>query len=93
MKKVYPQENGKTTINGHKMEWTFRRSKGESVFGIQGSRIFELEIKRDGAVSAEYAHGWSKRISKDDEESALCLEHLLNTYGKEKRKEKKDDDY
>ena len=89
MKKVYPDECGKTTINGHLMEWRFKRSKGESAFGIRGSRIFELELKRDGLVTAEYGHGWSKLIQKDDEESTLCLEHILNTYGKEKRKEKK----
>ena len=89
MKKVYPDEYGKTTINGHKMEWRFKRSKSESIFGIRGSRIFELEIKRDGIVTAEYGRGWAKLISKDDEESSLCLEHILKTYGKEKRKEKK----
>lgn len=91
MKKVYPDEYGKTTINGHKMEWRFIRSKSESAFGIRGSRIFELEIKRDGIVSAEYGRGWSKQIAKDDEESILCLEHILNTYGKEKERRRKDD--
>ena len=91
MKKVYPDEYGKATINGHKMEWRIKRSKNESAFGIRGSRIFELELKRDGVVSGEYGRGWSKQISKDDEESTLCLEHILNTFGKEKRKEKKDD--
>lgn len=90
MKNVYPDEYGKTTINGHKMEWRFKRSKAESAFGIRGSRIFELELKRDGTITAEYGHGWSKLIQKDDEESTLCLEHILNTYGKEKRKEKKE---
>ena len=70
MKKVYPDEYGKTTINGHKMEWRFKRSKSESIFGIRGSRIFELEIKRDGIVTAEYGRGWAKLMSKDDEESS-----------------------
>ena len=88
MKNVYPDEYGKTTINGVKMEWRFKRSKGESIFGIRGSRIFELEMKRDGIVSGSYSRGWTKKINKDDEESALCLEHILNTYGREKRKEK-----
>ena len=89
MKKTYPDEYGKTMINGEKMEWRFKRSKGESIFGIRGSRIFELEIKRNGNVSALYERGWAKQIAKDDEETALCLEHVLNTYGKEKRSERK----
>lgn len=90
MKKGYPDEYGKTTINGQKMEWRLKRSKGESVFGIRGSRIFELGIKRNGSVSAEYERGWVKQIPKDDEETALCLEHILNTYGKEKTKKRKE---
>ena len=88
MKSVYPDEYGKTTINGAKMEWRFKRSKGESIFGIRGSRIFELELKRNGIISGSYERGWSKKIANDDEESSLCLEHILNTYGREKRKEK-----
>lgn len=90
MKTRYQEENGRITINGHKMEWTMTRSKGESVFGIRGSRIFSLVLKRDGLITAEYGHGWAKQIPKDDEESTLCLEHLLRTYGREKRKEKKE---
>lgn len=90
MKKAYPDEYGKTTINGEKMEWKFKRSKGESFFGIRGSRIFELEIKKGGKVSAQYERGWIKQIAKDDEETTLCLEHILNTYGKEKPKKRKE---
>lgn len=90
MKKVYPDEYGKTTINGQKMEWRFKRSKSESFFGIRGSRIFELEIKRNGKVSAAYERGWVKQIAKDDEETTLCLEHILGTYGKEKQNKRKE---
>ncbi len=90
MKKVYPDEYGKTMINGVKMEWRFKRSKSESAFGIRGSRIFELEIKRDGKVTALYERGWAKRIGKDDEETTLCLEHILGTYGKEKQNKRKE---
>lgn len=89
MKSVYPEEKGSVQINGHKMEYVMRRSKGESAFGIQGSRIFALEIKRDGVITGTYEHGWSKKIDKDDEESTLCLQFLIKTYGREKRKEKK----
>lgn len=87
--KMYPDEHGSIHINNVLMEWTFKRSKGESVFGIRGSRIFKLLLKRDGVVSGKYDRGWEKMIEKDDDESQLCLEHILNTYGKEKKKEKK----
>ena len=86
----HPEENGTITLQGHKMEYTMRRSKSESAFGIRGSRIFELTIKKDGKVTAEYGRGWSKRIDKEDEVSTLCLNHLLTTYGKERKKERKD---
>ena len=91
MKDRYPEEKGKLTINGHKMQWSIRRSRNESAFGIRGSRIFDLTILKDGKMAAEYGWGWSKKIAPDDKESALCLSHLIQTYGKEKRKEKKDD--
>lgn len=90
MKRVYPDERGKATINNHKFEWRFKRSKGESIFGIKGSRIFELDLNKDGALVGSYEKGWSKRIPDDDSDSKLCLDHIIATYGKEKRKEKKD---
>ena len=89
MKSVYPEENGSVMINGHKMEYTFRRSKGESAFGIRGSRIFYLELKRDGKLSGKYERAWCPKIDNDDEESALCLQYLIREFGKEKRKERK----
>ena len=88
MKKLYPEEKGKLTLNGHKMEWVFRRSKGESAFGIRSSRIFELQIKRDGVVTLEYGRGLSIKPSPEDEETPLCLNHVINTYGRNKKKEK-----
>ena len=88
MKKVYPDEYGKLKLNGSQMEWRFKRSKAESIFGIRASRIFELEINKDGQVTASYNRGWIKQVSNEDEETALCLEHILHTYGKEKKKEK-----
>jgi hypothetical protein len=88
MKSVYPEEKGKITINGCQMEWVLRRSKGESCFGIRSSRIFELELKKDGKVTLEYGRGYSKQPDKEDEESALCLNYLLDKYGRSKKKEK-----
>jgi len=89
MKTAYPEENGKIKINGCEMEWRMKRSKGESIFGIRGSRIFELVLKKDGVVTLEYGRAYLKRPAKEDEETALCLGHLLEKFGKEKKKEKK----
>lgn len=91
MKTFYKEEQGKTTFNGHKFEWKMKRTKGESAFGIKGSRIFGLEIKKDGFITGVYDRGWTVRIRNDDDDTKLCLEHLLNTYGKEKKKKKYDD--
>ena len=85
-KNEYPEEKGKTMINGMNMEWSLRRSKSESAFGIRGSRIFEMTIRRNGMESAVYNRGWEKRIDKDDEETTLCMEYLLDRFGKEKRR-------
>ncbi len=82
--KSYPTEAGRIDINGHRMEWAMKRSKSESAFGIQGSRIFDLTLKKDGVIVGEYEHGWSKIIPKEDEESNLCIKHLLRTYGRNK---------
>lgn len=89
MRTIYPEEKGKIDINGHHMKWVLRRSKGESAFGIRGSRIFELKLYKDDKITIDYGRGYSVKPDKEDDESVLCLEHLLNTYGKEKRKEKK----
>lgn len=92
MKSFYQEEQGKAAINGHKFEWKMKRTKGESAFGIKGSRIFGLEIKKDGFITGAYDRGWSVRIRDDDADTKLCLDHILNTYGKEKKKVKKDAD-
>lgn len=90
MKSRFPEERGNMTINGHKMEWVLKRSKGESCFGIRSSRIFELELKKDGEVTLEYGRGYSRRPNQEDEETALCLSHLIERYGRVKKKEKKE---
>ena len=86
---IHP-ENGELMVNGHKMTFTMKRSKGESAFGVRGSRIFELEIKKDGNVSGHYERGWIKRIPDEDEESALFLSFLVDKYGKAKKVKKKE---
>ena len=92
MKKVYPEEKGKITINGCKMEWVMRRSKGESFFGIRGSRIFELQIKRNDEVTLSYGRGFptTKQPNNEDEETVLCLNYLIDKFGKNKKKERKE---
>ena len=93
MKKQYYQpENGSIVINGRKMEWVMKRSKVESAFGIRRSRIFYLELKKDGQVVGLFDKGWriDKRIDKDDEEASLCLSYLVDKFGKDIPKKKKE---
>lgn len=91
MKNVhYQNETGNLRVNKHKMSWTLKRSKGESCFGIQGSRIFELELQKDGVVIGKYNRAWEKKIGQEDEEGALALSYILRNYGKEKDKKKKE---
>ena len=87
--KTYPEEKGSLRIHECRMEYIMKRSKGESAFGIQGSRIFYLRIIKDGRTTGLYDKGWNPKIPSEDEESVLCLQHLINTFGKEKKKEKK----
>lgn len=86
----YQTESGNIVINHHRMSWTLKRSKGESCFGIQGSRIFELELKKDESLIGAYNRGWDKRIPQEDEEGSLALGYIIRTYGKEKMKKKKE---
>ena len=86
----YYDERTKDVVNGHKMEAVFKRSKGESVFGVKGSRIFELEIKKDGQIVGSYDKGWTIRVNPEDEETKLFLTHILATFGKEKEKKRKE---
>lgn len=94
MRERYSEEKGHLMVKGtdslsaSKMEWIIKRSKGESAFGVKGSRIFEMKILRDGKVTAEYERGWIKKPLTDDEKTALCMSYLLQTYGKEKKREK-----
>lgn len=86
----YPKERGEMTINGHKMAWVMTRSRNESAFGVRGSRIFALELTKDDAASGTYEKGWVKGIDKDDEETALCLSYLVDRFGRETPKKKKE---
>ena len=86
-----PIETGTMTINGHKMTWSFKRTKGECASGIRASRIFYLQLHKDGELVGDYDMGWSKKIFDEDEESSLCLTYLPDRFGREvKKKGKKD---
>jgi hypothetical protein len=91
-KQHYANESGSMDILGHKMEWTMKRSKTASAFGVCGSRIFYLEMKKDGKVVGLYDRGWSvgKKIDKEDEEGMLCLRYLVDKYGKDIPKKKRE---
>lgn len=96
MKKQHFQpENGSIVINGHKMEWTMKRSKTESAFGVRSSRIFYLILKKDGKVIGEYNRGWTigKKVDNEDEEGMLCISYLVDKFGKDSPKKKKEMGY
>ena len=91
-KQHYANESGSMVILSHNMEWTMKRSKSSSAFGIGGSRIFYLELKKDGKVIGLYDRGWTlgKKIDKEDEEGTLCLRYLIDKYGKDNPKKKRE---
>ena len=86
----YPEEKGQMIINGARMEWIFRRYKAESAFCINGSRIFDLRLVKDGKTIGKYNMGWEKKIPDEDEEGNLCLTYILGRFGKQRKKVKKD---
>lgn len=88
MKRTFPEERGKLTINGHKMEWALKKSKSESAFGIRGSRIFELTITKDEKKTLEYERGYFIKPDQEDEETVLCLSMLIDKYGRQKERRK-----
>ena len=91
----FQEEQGSMTINGAKMAWTMKRTKTASAFGLRGSRIFYLILRKNGDVVGEYDRGWTigKKPEKEDEESSLCVSYLVGRYGQEIRKKKKEMGY
>ena len=89
----YIPEKGSVAIKGAKIEWTLTRSRSESAFGIRGSRIFELTLIKNGVVTGIYERGWKKRILPEDEESNLCLAMLIDKYGRDMKRQKKEMGY
>ena len=90
-KQHFPNESGVITINGHSMSWTMKRCRTASAFGLRGSRIIWIELKKDSKVIGKFDHGWdiSCKPDKDDEEASLCISYLVDKYGKDSPKKKK----
>ena len=83
-------EKGSMDILGHNMSWEMVRSRTRSAFGIQQSRIYELNLYRDGTLVADYYNKWIRVPDSEDEASNLCLRYLIDHYGSEKKtKERK----
>lgn len=91
-KQHFQNESGSMTINSVKMAWVMKRTKNQSAFGLRGSRIFYLLLTKDGNVVGEFNRGWdiSKKPYSDDEESNLCISYLVDRYGREAPKKKKE---
>lgn len=89
MKRPYTEEKGEMLINGHKMSWNMIRSEKPSVFGIQESRIYELNIFRDGTLTADYNRKWLKPPYIEDDETPICINYLVQRFGQENKKKKK----
>lgn len=91
-KQHFPNENGEITINGHIMSWQMKRCRTPSAFGVRGSRIFYLELKKDGKTVCKFDHGWdiSKRLNNEDEEAVLCVSYLVDKFGKDTPKKVKE---
>ncbi len=89
MPKYFYPEKGKFEIQGHEITYEMTRSQEPSIFGIQGSRIFELNMYRDGTMTVDYNKKWIKVPYGEDEISHLALQHLIEQFGQAKAKKEK----
>ena len=91
-KQHFSNEHGEITINDYKMSWQMKRCRTASAFGIRGSRIIWLELRKDSKVIGKFDHGWdiSCKPDKEDEEAALCVSYLVDKFGKDTPKKKKE---
>lgn len=91
MAKHFTPEKGNFEIQGHSIHYEMIRSQDPSIFGIQGSRIFELNLWRDGTLTVDYNKKWIKIPYGEDEISHLALQQLIEKFGQAKpKKEKKE---
>lgn len=89
MLRHFKPEKGSLDINGHKYQYEMFRSKEPSEFGIKRSRIFELNLYRDGTLVADFNKKWLIQPSKDNEDDQAALNELISKFGAAKAKKEK----
>ena len=89
MPRNFNPEKGKMEIQGHSISYEMVRSKEPSVFGIQGSRIFELNVYKDGTLILDFDKKWLIDRGKEDEIGQIVLQKLLDQFGQPKAKKEK----
>ena len=89
MLRQFNPEKGSMDIQGHHMVYEMVRSKEPSVFGIEQSRIFELNLWRDGTLTADYNRKWLKAPYPEDDASHMAIQTLIKDYGQVKQKKRK----
>ena len=89
MSRNFTPEKGNFEIQGHSIHYEMVRSQEPSAFGIQGSRIFELNLWRDGTLTVDYNRKWIKIPYGEDDVSHMALQQLVDKYGQAKPKKVK----
>lgn len=82
------QQSGTLRVNDNTYHYQAKVYDKESSYGIEGSRISKLVIKRDGDIVARYDRGWS--TPPIDEETQSALDILLREYAVDREQEVED---
>lgn len=82
-------EKGEMDILGRHFVYEMIRSKEPSAFGIQESRIYELNLWRNGTLTADYNKKWLKKPDVEDRASQIAVNELVREYGAAKEKKMK----
>lgn len=73
-------DHGKTYVNGTVYEYWIKYYDEPSCFGIDGSRISKMEIRKEGdVVVLLYDRGWN--VMPDDDGTELVFRFLMQEYG------------
>lgn len=89
MPRYFTPEKGKFELEGHEIRYEMIRSNEPSAFGIQGSRIFELNLFKDGTMIADYCKKWIKVPYGEDDIGHMALQYMVEKYGQAKPKKMK----
>lgn len=89
MLRHFKPEKGSLDINGHKYQYEMLRSKEPSDFGIRRSRIFELNLYRDGTLVADFDKKWLIKPSEDNADDQAAMNELIDKFGAAKAKKEK----